>query len=328
MQAFCRPCYVPSPNLVREFPTVVAATGDAIAFADGCGNPVTELFPITAPYRVDADIAGPFGFALAGRYAAGLAPNQVSGSSTPEVLDVFDRLTGNVTQRYTLAVPAAYVLLQDDGTILVQGTDGYTRLGHPGASDLVLSAVPRAANVIGLAAGRVAYQALGSQVMTVADLAGDRLASAPTNFATGEPAFDGSHLAWAVRPCAMTFVYVWDLNGRAPSIPANVTCPSPRLSFTPRVRGGARTVSIRVGCPTSGRLGCAGTLRVMSTIGIGKHGAKQLLLREYAVAPGRSARFVARLRHSLPRHPRHTVRIRATATGPPTHHVAIVARLH
>lgn len=118
-----------------------------------------------------------------------------------------------------------------------------------------------------MADDRIAYRPFGNPPwplgrIGVVDLQGKTVAAATVTSAIGDFDFDGARLTYAVRPCGSIGAVVWDLNGSPPHFPRG-SCPVPRIAGEPVRRRGA-TVPVRVTCPERGRLGCAGTIRLVA----------------------------------------------------------------
>jgi hypothetical protein len=122
----------------------------------------------------------------------------------------------------------------------------------------------------------------------VVDLAGNTVAAATVGSTIGEFDFNGSRLVYAIRPCASIAAVVWDLNGSPPRFPRG-SCPVPRIAREPAHRHGTK-VPVRLTCPRRGRLGCAGTVRVVADASGRRDGGadrtRGLGQAEYSVSPG------------------------------------------
>jgi hypothetical protein len=322
----------------KPMPTTVAAVGTALAFSDNCRDAVTVIDPFGAPGARPTilDPAGgrAFGFAMSG----GLIAEATATTHGDYVIHVLDRASGALEQSYPLSFLPNQVLFQDDGTVLVGGHGVAPVLMSPDRPAPRPAPVPAGATVVGLAAGRIAYVTGWSpEHIDIVDLAGKAVASTTAYSAVGDVGFDGGRLTWAVQPCAVAFVGVWDLQGRAPVTPPG-PCPLPRIAFSRPIRAGARSISVEITCPAGAVLGCSGALRIRSTAALGIwRSASRLLVRgqAFALDAGASTRMTTRLRHSIARHRPRAYRFRATATvpgsgggaAPPARHRSITAVL-
>jgi hypothetical protein len=150
-----------------------------------------------------------------------------------------------------------------------------------------------------MADDRIAYRPFGSppyplQQIGVVDLEGRTVAAATATGMIGDFDTDGGRLTYAVRPCESIGVVVWDLAGTPPRFPRG-SCPVPRIAGDPVERRGSK-VPVRVTCPKRGRLGCAGTMRLVADAS-GKHhrGAERtrwLGHSDYAVPAGATRTLV------------------------------------
>jgi hypothetical protein len=224
-----------------------------------------------------------------------------SGFGEAPPLRVIDRASGRTV--YAVKPGGDGVALQDDGTL------AYARLlEFEGQCDCFSEQITWASpsdptpHPIGspvyevdlrMARDRIAFgNGLGVRVM---DLAGEDVASASTFRRFGASSFDfnGSRLAYAVRPCERIGVVIWDLTGVPASFPSG-SCPVPRIApADARLR--SSTVPVWLSCPPRGSLGCAGKMRMVGSDrppgtrrGDGSRGMLALGARDYAVPPGKT----------------------------------------
>jgi hypothetical protein len=210
---------------------------------------------------------------------------------------VIDRATGRTV--YTVKPGGEGVALQDDGKL------AYARLldFEPQCdcfSEQITWASPSdpTPHPVGdvqygvdlrMARDRIAF---GVRVL---DLAGEDVASASRlpGLGVSNFDFDGSRLAYAVKPCERIGVVIWDLTGAPASFPSG-GCPVPLIARA-EARLRSSTVPVWLSCPPRGSLGCTGTMRMVGSDrppgtrrGRGSHGMLALGARDYAVPPGKT----------------------------------------
>ncbi len=234
----------------------VAVAEDAIAFqwARGgrLGVDVVSFLPDgTTTTRTFAGATGLF--ALAGRFLA-------AGNADQTTLDVSDRLTGEPV--YSVARGGGLFDVQEDGTVVFQASRtelAYASVREPSAHPLGFggagpgarsdAATLIAGNRVVISDGRrFAVETLTGAIRDSPRVAGLR----------GGFDFDGRRLAFAVKPCLVTSVVTWDVDGGPfPTTPRG-PCPAARPSIAGRrvARGGR--VAVRLRCPGDPLLGCPG----------------------------------------------------------------------
>jgi hypothetical protein len=281
-------CNAPQTALSADWITTGACTG-SFTLTDlrtGTQRPFGETSP-----------------SLAGRYLATVA--QATGiprQDNPARLVVRDLETG--TEAYRIDVPSpnpvdAYFFtsrVQADGTAVVQSGSGawWASVAEP-----FLHPMQAPGAVVNIVGGRVAFVAgprLGREV-TVTDLTGTVLAKVPVAPTLGRVAFDGRRVAWASRPCQDAVVVVREVADADGPLPSTAPCPAPAISRKTRKADDAFAFSVKLSCPATPALGCAGTLHLVGRQQRGKagRGTRELAVVPYALAGGATRVFAIRL---------------------------------
>jgi hypothetical protein len=155
----------------------------------------------------------------------------------------------------------------EDGTVAYQDRGGIAMLAPGAATPVHLQPqLPDLGGSLGdeprLAGGRLAVRSIlrgsfdDSAYLTVARTDGTEARTIEGGRLGGGWAFDGARLAWATRPCALTYAVVWDLAEPAPFPPSGV-CSLPAIrtaSLTPH----GLAVAVKLRCPPRPARGCAG----------------------------------------------------------------------
>jgi hypothetical protein len=259
-------------------------SGDVLAYINPCagGATVRDLAaPGTAPsisFPADHRVR------IAGRYVA--VDADTPGPRYPAPLSgkirVYDRLTGELV--YTVEAKNEYAPwfdLRDDGTLVFTrfagtGIEAHHELSRASPADptprRIVDEIPLGVRIAG---DTVAIDdAFGLHVMTL-DGRGSIAEVRDPEFADYGFDYDGERLAWSVRPCEVTAIVVWDLQGSVPALPGG---PCPNATPTRVVQRGRR-VLVTLRCHDPERLGCLNSVEVHLPGGVTR-------MRFFSIRPG------------------------------------------
>jgi hypothetical protein len=269
---------------VRDIPARhVLATSDAIAFSLASSSRIEVRNYDADPSAAVRRFPGGPEFALAGRYALVEAP--LSGKDL-DAATIFDRITGaSVDAKGAVLNPSAIHAdgaLQDDGKALYSTAGNHYVWKFPGAATShpvkepgakLAPAEECAGSNISLRQDTILWQydrcdrRGGVTEFVLTDLAGERVARLPSiRDRAGDVAFDGTHLAWATRTCALVSLAevtldkaTWSIGADVPRAP-RIACPVPDALRPARRASASGAVTVPLRCPASARYGCAGSL--------------------------------------------------------------------